>query len=507
MNLNKEIMKNNIIYQGLAILIAASMTSSCSDFLDENTRGKVFDNVLATQNGLESALVGAYRGWANCWSYGFTNGWATEMTLGGDDLTCPPGTGNTQEFDRYFVHDTNSSSPTVYYGCYKAIQGANNVLEHADACKGDTAIISEIKGEAYFIRAASYFWLVRCHGAVPLITTAEFSESAIETDKASVSDIYAQIEGDLGKAINLLGNSRRNGEEGRPNKGAAKAVLAEVYLQEAGWPLKKDGYYAKAADMAKDVIMNRSKYGFDFEDSYDVLYENDETKTGYNKEDIFMIPCNKSAGNTINAMYGYWAYPGELGGWDVVFSELTFFNEFPEGPRKTATFAYSVTTKNGKVIPWQQLKYARPYYKKLMKSDKAPNYYNYASQIPMRMLRFSQTALTYAEAKARSGGPDDLAYEMLNTIRKRASLPTYSNLSASDFADKCVQERAWELCGERVRWFDMVRLELVESVIAKKDSKDNQPLHAVTKADYTFPIPQHDALLNAKLNADRSSSE
>lgn len=97
-------------------------TNSLFGFLEEDTRGKVFDDVLTSQNGLESALIGAYRGWANCWTYGFTNGWATEMTLGGDDLTCPPGTGNTQEYDRYDVKNTNSSSPAVYWGCYKAIQ-------------------------------------------------------------------------------------------------------------------------------------------------------------------------------------------------------------------------------------------------------------------------------------------------------------------------------------------------------------------------------------------------
>lgn len=124
-----------------------------------------------------------------------------------------------------------------------------------------------------------------------------------------------------------------------------------------------------------------------------------------------------------------------------------------------------------------------------MKSESAPNYYAFDSSIPMRMLRFSQTALTYAEAKARSGeGVDALAYECLNTIRERAGLEAYSGLSAAEFADKCVQERAWELCGERVRWFDLVRLEILKDVVAKKDPADNQPLHEITEADYLFPI-------------------
>lgn len=497
-------MKTNRYITYLALLAMTMIPTGCSDFLDEQTRGKVFNNVLTTENGLESALTGAYRGWANCWSYGFTNGWACEMTLGGDDLTCPPGTGNTQEYDRFYVKDTNSSSPTVYWGCYKAIQGANNVIEHAEACNTTEATRNAILGEAYFIRAASYFWLVRCYGGVPLITSAVFDESLLDAEKASTADVYTLIEDDLQKAIQLLGNGRRSNQMGRPNKGAAQAILAEVYLAEAGYPLQKQGYYAKAAEMARQVINNRSAYGFDFEKSYDILWANDETTSGYNKEDIFLIPCNKANGNTINAEIGYWAYPGEIGGWDVVFSELTFFNEFPEGPRKDATFAYTVTQQDGTVLTWQKLKYARPYYKKLMKSFTAPNYYAYNSSVPIRMLRFSQTALTYAEAKARSGAPDVLAYEMINTIRQRAGLEPYSGLSTADFIQKCVDERAWELAGEKVRWFDIVRLKLIPSLLAKRNPADNQPLRTITDDCYLFPLPQHDALLNAKLNADRT---
>lgn len=485
------------IMAGVAILIS----TSCSDFLDEDTRGKVFDNVLTSENGLESALVGAYKGWNSCWSYGFSNGWATEMTIGGDDLTCPPGTGNTQEFDRYDVKNTNSSSPTVYQGCYKAIQGANNVLVNADACTASKDVVDKIKGEAYFIRATSYFWLVRCHGAVPLIETPTYSSELLNVEPAPIKDVYALIESDLENAISLLGDTRRNGELGRPNKGSALGMLAEVYLAEAGWPLKETSKYALAASTAKQVLDNRSKYGFDFEDTYDVLYWNNDADTG-NKEDMFTIPCNLDAGANINAMYGYWAYPGEIGGWDVVFAEFTFYNEFPEGIRKDATFATDFVAQDGTKYHYTELKNPHPYYKKLMKDENGSKYYNYASSVPMRMLRFTQTALTYAEAKARSGEPDALAYECLNFVRTRAGLSTYSGLSASDFASKCVDERAWELCGERVRWFDMVRLEMVKDIVAKKDPRDNQPLHAVTEKDYLFPIPEHDELLNSNLNAN-----
>ncbi|MCD8194462.1 MAG: RagB/SusD family nutrient uptake outer membrane protein [Tannerellaceae bacterium] len=491
-------MKN--IFYPLLTATCLFTTVSCSDFLEENLRGQVVgDEILTTQVGLESALTGAYRGWASCWEYGFNNGWATEMTLGGDDLTCPPGTGNTQEYDRLRVLNTNTSAPTVYWGCYKAIQGANNVINNYENTEGDANIIRVIAGEAHFIRAASYFWLVRCFGELPLITTAEFTTEMLTVTTSSVREIYDLIEYDLEQAEAMLNDSKR--DDGRPNRGSAKAMLAEVYLQEAGWPLKEEGKYAMAAAKAKEVIDERARYGFDLEASHEILYENDETKSGINAEDIFVIPCNKNAGSTTNAMYGYWAYPGEIGGWDVVFSELTFFREFPEGPRKDATFALDFRSQDGaNYWTWEELQYKRPYYKKLMKNEDAPNFYAFDSSIPMSMLRYTQTVLTYAEAKARSGGPDALAYECLNAIESRAGTPLSSGLSADAFAKKVVDERAWELCGERVRWFDMVRLEIVAEVFAKRDPEDNPALGDPNSREcYQFPIPEHDVLLNSNL--------
>lgn len=486
------------IYYSILVFSAILFNSSCSGFLDEDLRGQlVGDGTLSTQVGLESALTGAYKGWGYTWNYGFNNGWATEMTIGGDDLTCPPGEGNTQEYDRLYVKSTNSSSPSVYRGCYKAIQGANNIILNYEKTSGDAATIKIMAGEAYFIRAFSYFWLVRCHGKVPLIMSPEYDPELLLVQNAEISQIYDLIVADLTKAETMLGDTKR--DFGRPNAGTAKAMLAEVYLHMAGWPLKDTSKYALAAAKAKEVIDNHAKYGFGFESSYDVLFENDENKIGGNAEDIFVIPCNKSDWSITNAMYGYWAYPGELGGWDVVFSEYTFYNEFPAGARKDATFATTFKKQDGTVLTWNQLRYNHPYYKKLMKSEKVADYYNYASSIPMRMLRYSQTALTYAEAKARSGGPDALSYQLVNTIRTRAGLSSLSGLSADDFAKAVVQERAWELCGERVRWFDMVRLEMVADVFAKRDSRDNQPLRAISQDVYLFPIPEHDVLLNPNI--------
>lgn len=489
--------------------LAALLICSCSGFLDEKTNGQVSDNSLLTQNGLESALTGSYTGLHSPWSMGFGNGTTTQLTFGGDDIAAPASDANGYQLDTYSVTNSNGSMGGSWNGCYKAIQGSNQVIANYENCEGDASVIKVIAGEAYFIRAFSYFWLVRLHGRVPIVTSSVYDSEEANMEPSEISEIYALIEDDLGKAIEMLGDSKRGGEAGRPNKGSAIALLAEVYLQEAGWPLKKDGYYAKAAEEAKLLLDNRAKYGYDFADSYATLYKNRDDEECVTCEDIFPITGNLSSNNII--LYGDWCMPGEIGGWDCVMAEIAFFKNFPEGVRKDATFATEFVSQDGtKTWTWEQLGKKRPYYKKLMIAG--PNMYNYYSSIPIHLLRFTQTALTYAEAKARSGGPDALAYECLNTIRRRAELPEYSGLSASEFADACVQERAWELCGESVRWFDMTRLDMVASVIAQReadqskwckdestDPRDHKVTKTITEADYFLPIPASEVLLNPNL--------
>ena len=113
--------------------------------------------------------------------------------------------------------------------------------------------------------------------------------------------------------------------------------------------------------------------------------------------------------------------------------------------------------------------------------------------------------MTYAEASARSGNLNDLSYECVNRIRRRAhhldpNFPSeydlQSGLSAEAIADSAVWERAWELAGEpEGRWFDLVRLEMVEDLPELRDTDEGgPPSYPVTKDDYFFTIPEEDQI-------------
>ncbi len=185
-----------------------------------------------------------------------------------------------------------------------------------------------------------------------------------------------------------------------------------------------------------------------------------------------------------------------------MFAELNFFAEFPEGPRKTATFRTEFGLGATK-IPWQQSLTKHPYYQKWYIKG---NIVTSSISLPSVMMRYAHVLTIYAEAKARgTGGPDQAAYDALNQVRLRGRatgtkpLSPADGLTATQFADEVVQERAWEFACERTRWFDLIRLERVEEANAKKHPDDLQPIKPITKESYWLPMPFADTSINPNL--------
>ncbi|GAB3975419.1 RagB/SusD family nutrient uptake outer membrane protein [Spirosoma terrae] len=487
----------------LLIGLVAMLGASCKSYLEEDTTGLLYGpNVLSTQEGLESALTGAYRGLGAQWTYGFLHPSANAATLGSDDVTTHPASNKAdwREFDQFNVSTTNQRSGAVYNGCYKAIQGANNVINNYQKTTGTKATIDIIAGEAYFIRGFSYYWLTRFYGSIPLVMAGEYSDSLLTIKKSTPAQVYDLIVADLKKAETMLPNTRR--EPGRPNAGSAKAFLADVYLTMAGWPLKQTDKYDLAAAKAKEVIDNRATYGFALMPTFAEVFANDPAVASI-PESVFQISGFTGGSGTANATYGNTTMPGEEGGWDDMFAELFFFRDFPEGPRKSATFRTEFglgTTK----IPWQNSLTRHPYYQKWYIKG---NIVTSSISLPSVMMRYPHVLTIYAEAKARgTGGPDQAAYDALNAVRLRGratgtkALTPADGLTATQFADEVVQERAWEFACERTRWFDLIRLERVEAANAAKSPDDLQPIKAITKANYWFPLPYSDTSINPGLN-------
>lgn len=479
------------------IFLAATLlfAAGCSKELTENPRGLVGGaEALSSQAGLESALTGAYGSLMVPWTSGFTSVSQIAMTMGADDLTTHPGSNKEEfrEFDRFNVTSLNGRMTPIWLGCYKTIQSTTNIINnYSRVTDGEATKTQTIVGEASFLRALCYYWLTRVWGEVPIIPSEVYSPEFLTLKKSKPADVYKLIEEDLARAEQWVPNKKR--DPGRPNKGSVKALLADVYLTEAGWPLKDQSKYALAAAKAKEVIDNKAAYTFD-------LYQGGFLKifVGGTTEDVFTL-FTRGQWSTYNSFYGLSTMPENEGGWSDFFPELKFFNNFPAGKRKDDTFSTQFVV-NGTTIPWQQTTTKHPYYKKFtiqQEGDKAV----YMSNNPVIMIRYAHVLLIYAEAQARSAGtPNSEAYAAINAVRDRAGLaPLAANLSGADFAAAVVNERAWEFAGEWSRWFDLVRLDQVAAANAGKDPGDLQPAKAITQADYWLPIPGVDAMVNPNL--------
>ncbi|UYQ92638.1 RagB/SusD family nutrient uptake outer membrane protein [Chitinophaga horti] len=477
----------------LYIIAAFIIATGCSKQLEEAPQGLVIGSEgLSSEAGLEAALTGAYGSLLIPWESGFTTVGQIAMSMGGDDVTTHPGSNKEEfrEYDRFNVSSLNGRMVPIWRGCYKAIQSTTNIINNYTGVKdGNKATIKVIVGEAYFIRGLCYYWLTRSWGEVPIIPSEKYSSEYLSLKKSPIQDVYKLVEADLAKAEEWVPNTRR--APGRPNKGSVKALLADVYLTQGGWPVKDQSKYALAAAKAKEVIDNKATYGFDLhQDGFLKIF------AGNTKEDVFAF-YTRGQWITYNSFYGLSTMPEDEGGWSDYFPEIKFFNDFPEGPRKEATFSTTFTV-NGAPLAWQNTTTKHPYYKKFTIQSGAKN--TYMSNNPIIMIRYAHVLLTYAEALARSGAaPDDVAYTALNAVRSRAGLLPLAGLTTPDFIEAVVNERKWEFAGEWTRWFDLVRLERVEEANAVKDPADLTPAGAITKEHYLLPIPGADAQVNPNL--------
>ncbi|MGD2034244.1 MAG: RagB/SusD family nutrient uptake outer membrane protein [Bacteroidales bacterium] len=523
------------------LFILLILFAACEDVFheEETSVGKIdsYDELISATNGVYGKLAEAF----NCsGGVGFYN-----PNIKGDDLLS-----NFPGYNNYYYNYNclpTSGRPDLYYDhtgdnwkyLYSVIVSANNVIGQYTDTIGIDNKTKEILGESCLIRAYCYFRLTRTYGEIPLIDNIEIDYQA---QKSSFPEIYRFIENDLKKAMDYL---PANNDQARipyvtPHRGVAKAMLAELYLSWAGYPVRDESKYELASLQAGQVIDSADFFGFGLVDDFAHLWDKDFY---YNEESVltlyFADPAYSSIIEEINFVYngiilissthGNYDNPYYLEG--ILFrfycTEKNFFNAYPKGYRKEITFYTTVYVPNNfypevdtgfitidSVKKCGAFAFRKFYYEPSVVPT--TQYYSYESSdlylgnSKAYLFRYAHTLLTYAEATARSEQLNEKAYECVNMIRRRAHnavLHTPSvydlqpSLSPEVFADSVVWERAWELAGEpEGRWFDLVRLEMVEELPDLRDPDEGGfPEDAVTKEDYFSPVPAEDILLNPEL--------
>ncbi|MDB4920677.1 RagB/SusD family nutrient uptake outer membrane protein [Mucilaginibacter sp.] len=494
-------------YSLLIALLTLIVFAGCQK-LSENPKASLTpQNYFKTQNDLDASVASMYIALAKDGSWGFTS--KETSYFGSDDYTTDPGLNKAdmRDFDRLSGGSANSSLTSEWNGPWQAIYQANNVLANYSKVNSTDELKNASAGQCYFIRGLCYYYLVRTFGPLPLVLTN--LDLDVRPPRADVGAVYASIISDLQNAKKLLGPDK---SQGRPSTYAASACLADVYLTMAGWPLNQANNYALAATEANIVIQSGV---FNLSTPYDKVFT-----TNNSPESIFALQYSVVAGLP-NRRFGSSNVPLDevaidgSSGWDDVYPEINFFKNAPVCSRTDLTFYTTLKLRNadGKTFtltPWNSpaTHAQHPYYKKFRaglngdgvnESDTQLLSIQPSTNKATDIIRYPQVLLDYAEAVAMSGGPNAAAYSAINTVRARAGeLPLTPGLSQTAFRDAVVKERAYEFAGEfGMRWFDIVRLQLLPAVIAARDKSENVIPPGTNVANkYLAPIPYGEMTLN-----------
>ncbi len=459
-----------IKYLQILLLSVLIFTAGCTDRLDENPKSLIVPanfyqsdaDFLAAING---TIFPIYNGYGN-----FTNIAPYILSAGAEDVTSRPTAPELTQYDKFQATLTGTYLSGFWQNFYQTINSANAVIEKlplATSVKDANKQLYE--ANVRYFRALSYFFLTRWFGEVPIVTP-EYQGVASTIVQSPVADIYKLIIDDLTFAETNL--PAAPSAKGSPSKGAAKAMLAEAYLNMAGWPLKDATKYALARDKAKEVI---DMGIYTLEPNFADLWINKNKLT--NKEFIFCFYGSSLYGGIASHLHQS-SRPGEENGWNDAMSEARFFNVFPVGPRKDATF-WTVFADKGHTT-WQNSSIGQPYSAKWRDAGAAASFTQAAVGSTNGdgfyvVNRYAEVLLTYAEAaNMAEGAPSTAATDAINLVRRRAggnNQLVYADLpygmTKAAFDDAVIAERAWEFAFENKRWFDLVRKEMV--VAANKD--------------------------------------
>lgn len=499
-------MKTRIIITGLAVFIMTGCSKNLDIVPETNLSSATF---FTREADFLQAVNGAYvplrsiindRAWLlgemhsdNTYYYRNILFGATEQQENIADFSLPTANGIT----------TNTHVLNQYRLDYQIIARTNEVLTKIDAIDFSAGSKANLKGQALFLRAYAYFELVRYFGKVPVHLKPVTKRSEAALPLSSVDTVYAQIIKDATTATQLLLPKSRQ-EPGRATSGAAKTLLANVYIVLQKW--------AQAETLLKDVFTSTE---YSLMTNYSDAFSNTNDNKN-NKESVFEVQFMEgSAGYNGSFIYNFMPRPitaaelqpitgtsnpqplsGE--GNNAPTPDLIAAYE-PGDKRKDASIAYvtlSGSLRANKVYPYIK-KFAKPH---ALHNNTGNNWPVY---------RYSEVLLFLAEALNEQGKAAE-ALPYLNQVRDRAfgaGIAPITTTDQSGLRDIILRERRVELAFENKRWFDLVRTgRAIDTITAYGNRIKSNP------QDYYYPngaVPPNNAFTNISLlyglPADESS--
>lgn len=368
--------------------------------------------------------------------------------LASDELMTTSTLVDFTDFQNNVISTSNGkNSANIWGNSYTSIYQVNAVLQGLENSPNVTpAAKLWIGGEAHFCRALFYFYLVNLYGPVPMPLTTDYTTNTY-LPRTPIDSVYSLIISDLQTAQANLGNDyTATGNRVRPNKWAATALLARVYLYRRQW---------QDAITQSSAVINSGYYA---------LEPLNSAFLNAGRENILQIVS-----------------PGtNLYTWDAyVFVNLkahlasnALLNSFEEGDNRKTSWLTKVTINN--------TTYYAPYKYKVYLGTGTAKTEN------TTLLRLGEQYLIRAEAYANAG---DIASAKsdIDSIRNRAGLPLMTAaITQQALLDTILHERRVELFSELGhRWLDVKRSGKADAIFGGVKS-------GWVPTDILFPLPLTD---------------
>jgi hypothetical protein len=441
---------------------------SCKKFLDRQPEsGLVEENYFRNTAEVETGVFGIYDGLQAVMQgeYGLTE-------MRSDMYTPANREGEWGAIEDFSESSTNDFVRLTWQQSYATIGRANLVLKYLNNVTDDSKK-KIFEGEAKMARAHMYFNLVRLWGDVPLITEIVPYNAADQFMRRPKSDVYALIISDLQTAIAHLPAAWSSAESGRMQAGAARTMLAKVYMTL--------GQYSDAKPLI-DAVVTAPGYQLlpNYADVFSLANE-------MNKEIIYAIRYKAGANGEGQAFTFDFSSRGSVKGMKPTADHMSLYVTADSVRRKT-----SVTGSGSNVFVG---KFQDP-----TAADRdAGNDWIVTRLADVILMQGETNARLYGGAWGAAMSDADSAQIIgpVNRIRTRAGTgmvrkkkTDYTSLNA--YLTDLMRERKIELAFENHRWYDLLRWGNAQAAMTAHFTAIGRTGSVMKPHQHLYPIPQRE---------------
>ena len=481
----------------LAILVTAFALSGCEDFLTVVPETQLSSaTFFKNQTDFEQAVNAAYvplrtiindRAWLLSEMHSDNTYYARNILFGATD--------NQEDLADFSVPESNGTTANTHVldqwrQDYLIIARTNQILILIDDVDFDAAAKANVKGQALFLRAYAYFELARYFGSVPLHLAPVAVREEAALPLATEAEVYNQIIADLQAAVPLLPKKEQQ-TPGRVTEGAARTLLANVYINQKKWT------------EAEQILAPVLTQGYQLMPNYEMAFPGNASNKN-NAESVFEVQfLEGAAGLQGNFIYQFMPRPISAAELQPIMGTSNPQNIDGEGnniptPDIIAAYEPGDLRKDasiGNVFLAGSFRDDKnyPYIKKHAKFHSQHN--NHGTN--WVVYRYAEVLLFMAEVLNEQGKTGE-AIGYLNQVRQRAGLENTTAAGQVDIREAIFKERRVELAFENKRWFDIQRTDRIQEIIVPYGQRI-----IANPLDYYYPpiagaVPRSNAFTNIK---------